>query len=174
MIGSTTGASPRAGCGGKVAAGLIGAVVLAAAVAILLQMRSARDTAGYLELSRGNPEAALRLWDELPENDERAIGRALLRAHLAGEPTDSALDAFRDSMALERDPESLYQGGLLLVSVGAVDQGLDLVRRAIEGDACSASGLSDSIWTPYRDLPAYRDLLLLGRECSDRSPRRDR
>jgi TolB-like protein/Tfp pilus assembly protein PilF len=131
------------------------------------------DASGHLALSRGDAKEALRLWSRLPDDYGYAAEHRLLEAHLAGEPIGPRIEAFVSLMAGERDPESLYVGGILLVFVGAPEQGFDMVRRAIEGNYCSATGLeNDRFWEPYRDRPEYQAVLRLGRACRERFARR--
>ncbi|MGB5878843.1 MAG: hypothetical protein WBH85_02330, partial [Thermoanaerobaculia bacterium] len=74
-----------------------------------------------------------------------------------------------DLMAVERDGETLYLGGQLFVFCGEVEEGFELVRRAIERNYCSATGLaSERIWEPHRQDPRFLELQRAANACRDR------
>lgn len=129
------------------------------------------DSQGHLELSRRRPEKAWEWWSQLPPDYGYAVEGELLGGYLRGDDIRSALDEFLELMEVERDPESLYFAGELLVFVGREAAGFEMVRRAIEGNYCAATGLAEeTFWEPYRAArdPRYLEVLEMATACRER------
>ncbi len=69
----------------------------------------------------------------------------------------------------KRDAESLYVFAKTLVFAGAMEEGYELLLRAIERNYCAATGLeNERIWDPRREDADFLEVLRLARECRDR------
>ncbi|MGB6367379.1 MAG: protein kinase, partial [Thermoanaerobaculia bacterium] len=128
-----------------------------------------KDVSGHLNLSAGNIEAAVESWAKLPEGYLYQVEYRLTAACSTGEASAEDLREMTDLMAVERDGETLYLGGQLFVFCGEVEEGFELVRRAIERNYCSATGLaSERIWEPHRQDPRFLELQRAANACRDR------
>jgi len=133
-----------------------------------------KDSAGHQYLSAGEPERALESWTNLPGDFAYGAEHELLAAAVAGDDREiehAVADAVA-SVADERDGESLYWIGEVLIFSGAMEEGYELVRRAIERNYCAATGLEkERIWEPYREDPAFLEIQQLAEQCRDRFAR---
>ena len=128
-----------------------------------------QDAGGHLRLSAGNIEAAIESWAQLPDGYLYQVEYHLIEACHAGEGAEEHLSEMRELMAAERDPETLYFAGQLFVFCGEVEEGFDLVRRAIERNYCAATGLaSERIWEPHREDPRFLELQRQAEACRNR------
>jgi non-specific serine/threonine protein kinase len=128
-----------------------------------------QDVGGHLNLSAGNVEAALESWAELPDGYLYQVEHRMIAACQAGEAREEDLREMRELMAVERDGETLYFGGPVFVFCGEVEEGFELVRRAIERNYCAATGLaSERFWEPYREDPRFLELQRAANTCRDR------
>jgi len=130
------------------------------------------NSTGHLLLSAGEPERAVAAWADMPEGFAYGASLDLVAAVVAGRNDRDIERGVVDVVALsadERDAESIYVFARTLIFAGAMEEGYELVRRAIAQNYCAATGLEkERIWEPYREDPDFLEVLRLARECRDR------
>ena len=127
------------------------------------------DNKGHEFLSRGDAEAALESFDQLPESHIFAFEHETIRKCMTGKLTDDDVQAVRNGMTAFRDGEIYYFLGTVLAFCGELEPSLELIRGAIERNYCAATGLANErIWASYRHDPRFREVQRAADACRER------